>query len=139
IARPMRISHHAFDCAQCLIRIRPFASEPTAGRIAMQDDGAKRLVHFMRDRSREVPEGCQTCDASECRLGCAQGGLGFALFRHVNKCTCVFHEYAVLVEYGASNTANVSHTVGSEDSEFVIKADALVHRARKALFHRWKI
>src|SRR3569833_4593351 len=93
----------------------------------------------MRDGGRQFPEGCQTCSASECRLGGAQSGLSLASFRHVDKCAGVFHEYAVLVEYGASNTANVSHTVGSEDSEFVIKADALAHSARKVFLDGRKI
>src|SRR4051794_34478829 len=109
----MRIPHHSLERAQHFLDVRRCMSKPAAGRIAMQDNGGKRLVYFVRDRSREFPERRETRHARECRLCCAQGRFGLPLLSHINKGASVFNQYTVFIEYGMTNTADVPHTISS--------------------------
>ena len=69
------------------------AVEPEHARVGIGEGGGNRLIHFMRQRNRQLPHGGHPADVGEIRLGLAQGGFGlFALDRDARKMGDLFDD-----------------------------------------------
>ena len=56
-------------------KLRRVAPEPAQGRLGVGDNRGKRLVHFVRDRGRQLAEGGDARDMSELSLSLLEGLL----------------------------------------------------------------
>ena len=68
VACAPRAADHLFDRAARLIELRRLAVEPSQARVAIGDAASERLVDFVRDRGRQLPQGRQPRGVGELRL-----------------------------------------------------------------------
>src|SRR5882757_4949358 len=59
------VANHAFHRGARFVELRRIATEPAQARVAIGDDGCERLVHFVRDRSRQLSQSREASDVSE--------------------------------------------------------------------------
>src|SRR5271163_3842733 len=85
VARAPRAADHLFDRASRLIESRRLKVEPSQARVAIGDDASERLVDFVRDRGRQLPQGRQPRGVGELSLRDPQRLFGALAFGDVER------------------------------------------------------
>ena len=85
VARAPRADDHLFDRAARLIESRRLAVEPSEARVAKGNDARERLVDFVGDRGRQLPQGGQPRGVGELRLRDPKRLFGALAFGDVDR------------------------------------------------------